>query len=107
MASHNARDDGSQLMLFEAVQTANADGSFTVRPRKIEVTREISAKRAARIIGQHIETIYRLCELGEEHGGLRAYKNPSDRGNAKWRIDWESAVGYKARRQAAARRGEG
>ena len=92
-------------MLFEAVQTANADGSFTVRPRRIEITREITAKRAARIIGQHVETIYRLCELGEEHGGIKAFKNPSDRGNAKWRIDWESAMGYKTRRQAAMRDG--
>ena len=104
MASHNATD-GSQLMLFEAVQTANADGSFTVRPKRIEITREITAKRAARIIGQHVETIYRLCELGEEHGGIKAFKNPSERGNAKWRIDWESAMGYKARRQAAMRDG--
>jgi hypothetical protein len=104
MASHKATD-GSQLMLFEAVQTANADGSFTVRPRRIEVTREIGARRAAKIIGQHVETIYRLCELGEEHGGLKAFKNPSDRGNAKWRIDWESAMGYKARRQGAMRDG--
>jgi hypothetical protein len=89
----------SQLMLFETIQTANADGSFTVRPKAIAVTREIGAKRAAKLIGLHVETIYRLCELGEEHGGLKAWKLPSERGNAKWRIDWESAAGYKARRE--------
>jgi hypothetical protein len=89
----------SQLMLFETVQTANADGSFTVRPKAIAVTREIGAGRAAKILGLHVETVYRLCELGEEHGGLKAWKLPSARGNAKWRIDWESVAGYKQRRQ--------
>jgi hypothetical protein len=89
----------SQLMLFETVQTANPDGSFTVRPKAIAVTREIGAGRAAKILGLHVETVYRLCELGEEHGGLKAWKLPSARGNAKWRIDWESTAGYKQRRQ--------
>jgi hypothetical protein len=89
----------SQLMLFETVQTANADGSFTVRPKRVEITREIDAKKAAKLIGVHVETIYRLCELGEDHGGLKAWKLPSLRGNAKWRIDWESAAGYKQRRE--------
>lgn len=93
----------SQLMLFETVQTAHADGSFTVRPKRVEITREIGAKRAAKLIGVHVETIYRLCELGEEHGGLKAWKLPSERGNAKWRIDWESAVGYKERRTVETR----
>jgi len=87
-----------QLVLFEAIQTANADGSFTVRPKRIEITHEIGARRAAKLIGLHVETIYRLCELGEEAGGLKAWKLPSIRGNAKWRIDWQSAVGYKERR---------
>ena len=86
-------------MLFEALQTANADGSFTIRPRRVEVTREIGARRAAKIIGVHVETVYRLCELGEDAGGLKAFKLPSERGNAKWRIDWESAAGYKQRRE--------
>lgn len=89
----------SQAMLFETVTTDNLDGSFTVRPRKIRVENEISAGKAAKILGMHRETIYRLCELGEEHGGLLAYKNPSVRGNAPWRIDWQSCVTYKERRQ--------
>lgn len=89
----------SQLMLFETIQTANTDGSFTVRPKAVTVTREIGAKRAGKLIGVHVETIYRLCELGEDHGGLKAFKLPSARGNAKWRIDWESAAGYKQRRE--------
>lgn len=93
----------SQLMLFETVQVANPDGSFTVRPKRIEITREIGASRAAKIIGVHVETIYRLCELGEADGGLKAWKLPSVRGNAKWRIDWESAAGYKQRRTVGMR----
>jgi len=97
----------SQLMLFETTQVAHADGSFTVRPKAVAVVREIGARRAARMLGLHVETIYRLCELGEEHGGLKAWKLPSERGNAKWRIDWQSVVDYKARRMDAARRMQG
>jgi hypothetical protein len=93
----------SQLMLFDTIQTANPDGSFTIKPKRVQLMDEISAKRAAKIIGVHVETIYRLCELGEEHGGLKAWKLPSERGNAKWRIDWESAVGYKERRTVETR----
>lgn len=88
----------SQLMLFETVQTANADGSFTVRPKAVAVTKEIGARRAGKILGLHVETVYRLCEIGEEAGGLKAWKLPSERGNAKWRIDWMSCVSYKERR---------
>lgn len=94
--------DSAQMMLFEAVQTANPDGSFTVKPRKIAIVSEIGVKRAARILKMHADTVRRLCELGEAAGGLKAYKNPSVRGNAMWRIDWESCAGYKARRQDAA-----
>jgi len=100
-----ASQSPSQLMLFETIQTANPDGSFTVRPRRVEILREIGAKRAAAMIGCHVETIYRLCELGEESGGLKAWKLPSRRGNAKWRIDWESAAGYKRRREREMRAG--
>lgn len=90
----------SQLMLFEALQTANADGSFTIRPRRVETTQEIGWKRAAKIIGvKSKKVIYRLCELGEDGGGLKAWKLPTERGNGKWRIDWESCVSYKQRRE--------
>jgi hypothetical protein len=95
----------AQMMLFEAVQTANGDGSFTVRPKAVAVVREIGAERAGKILGLHVKTIHRLCELGEEHGGLKAYKLPAKRGNAKWRIDWQSTVTYKARREAQMRGG--
>lgn len=103
MASQPYPTQQSQLMLFEAVQTANADGSFTVRPKAISVTREIGARRAGKMLGLHPETIYRLCELGEDAGGLKAYKLPSERGNAKWRIDWQSCAGYKERRERQTR----
>lgn len=89
----------SQLMLFEAVQTANADGSFTVRPKRVHDAREIGAKRAGKILGLHVKTVHKLCELGEAAGGLKAWKLPSIRGNAKWRIDWQSTVTYKERRE--------
>ena len=94
-----AAESPTQLMLFEAVQTANADGSFTVRPKAVAVTREIGAKRAAKLIGVHVKTVHRLCEMGEAAGGLKAWKLPSKRGNAKWRIDWQGCVTYKERRE--------
>ncbi len=59
----------SQLMLFETVTAVNGDGSFTVRPKAVRVTREVRAKRAAKILGVHVETIHRLCDLGEEWDG--------------------------------------
>ncbi len=90
----------SQLMLFETIQTANPDGSFTIKPKRVETSREIGWKRAAGIIGLKCKkAVYRLCELGEENGGLKAWKMPTQRGNGKWRIDWESAVRYKERRE--------
>lgn len=89
----------SQMMMFQTESLDNGDGSFTVRPRKVRIVKELKAKRAAAILGVHVQTIYRLCELGHEHGGLRAYKLPSARGNASWRIDWEFLMGYKERRQ--------
>jgi hypothetical protein len=100
-----ASQSTSQLMLFETVQTAHADGSFTVRPKAVAVTREIGAKKAAKIIGIHVKTVHQLCDLGEEAGGLKAWKLPSKRGNAKWRIDWQSAVTYKERRERQIRGG--
>lgn len=94
-----ASESPTQMMLFEAVQTAHADGSFTVRPRAVAITREIGAQRAGKILGLHAKTVHRLCELGEDAGGLKAFKLPSARGNAKWRIDWQSCVTYKTRRE--------
>ena len=91
----------SQLMLFETTQTDHGDGSFTVRAKAVRVSREVRAGRAAKVLGVHVETVYRLCDLGEKHGGLRAYKLPSKNGNAPWRIDWEFLAGYKERREQA------
>lgn len=92
-----------QMVLFEVEQTSHADGSFTVRPKAVAVTREIGAGKAGKMLGLCKEAIYRLCELGEEGGGLKAWQLPSARGNAKWRIDWQSAIGYRERREAAKR----
>ncbi len=103
MKSESPPPPQAQMMLFEAVQTAHADGSFTVRPRAVAVVREIGAERAGKILGLHVKTVHRLCELGEAHGGIKAYKLPSVRGNAKWRIDWQSTVTYKQRREAQMR----
>lgn len=97
--------ESAQLMLFETVQVDNGDGSFTVRPKAVSIVPEVGARRAAKMLKLHVETIYRLCELGEKHGGLKAYKLPSERGNAKWRIYWDSVSGYKVRREAATRDG--
>ena len=90
----------SQLMLFETVQTDNGDGSFTVRPKAVRIVKEIRVKRAMKILGYSKREVIRLCQLGENFGGLKAYKLPSRKGNAPWRIDWEYCVGYKAKRQA-------
>lgn len=89
-----------QLLLFEVVQTAHADGSFTVRPKRLTDGREIGSKQAAKMLGLHRQTISDLCAAGE----LEAWKTASVRGNAKWRIAWQSVIDYKARRKAAASR---
>jgi hypothetical protein len=101
MASENPPD---QLLLWETTQVANTDGSFTVRPKRVAITPEIGSKKAGRILGFHYKTVHRLCELGEAGGGLKAYKLPSARGNAKWRIYWQSVMEYKERREAAMRK---
>ena len=88
----------TQQMLFDTVTTDNGDGSFTVRPKAIRIVKEIRVKRAAKLLGMSTDTVKRLCDVGEEFGGLAAYKNPSVRGNAPWRIDWESVMTYKLRR---------
>ena len=89
----------TQMMLFQTESVANADGSFTVRPKAVRIENEIRAKKAAKILGMSVDTVQRLCELGEKGGGLKAYQNPSKRGNAPWRIDWESVMTYKERRR--------
>lgn len=89
----------AQLMLFETIQTDNGDGTFTIKPKAVRIEKEIRVKKAMRMLGKTREKILHLCQLGEEHGGLKAYKDPTERGNSPWRIDWESAIRYKERRQ--------
>lgn len=89
----------SQMMLFETETRDNGDGSFTVRPKAVRIEREVRAKKAAKILGVHPDTVRRLCELGEAHGGLRAYQLASVRGNSPWKIDWEFLMRYKEQRQ--------
>jgi excisionase family DNA binding protein len=103
MASHKATGDGAQILLFEVEQTRHGDGSFTVRPKRLTDGREIGVGQAARMLGfKDRETVYRLIDLGE----IKAWKPKSERGNGKWRIDWQSVVDYKSSRLAAARAGE-
>lgn len=83
-------------------QTKNPDGSFTIRPVRVEDQREIGAKDAAGMLGLHTDTIHRLCGLGEENGGLKAWKLPSARGNAKWRINLASVLSFRNRNSPAA-----
>ena len=96
---YNGRMAG-QLYLFESETGAREDGSFIVRPRRLVDGREISAGKAAEMLGfKDRETIYRLIELGE----IRGWKPGSKRGNGKFRIDLGSVIDYKTRRILAAR----
>ena len=88
-----------QFFLFEVDQQRQADGSFMVKPKRVAITEEISARKAARLLGfKDRESIYRLIDLGE----IEAWKPKAKRGNAKWRIDWHSVMSYKERRKAEA-----
>jgi excisionase family DNA binding protein len=103
MASHTANDGAGQILLFEVEQTRHGDGSFTVRPKRLTDGREIGVGQAAKMLGfKDRETVYRLIELGD----IKAWKPKSERGNGKWRIDWQSVADYKSARLAAARNGE-
>lgn len=84
-----------QLMLFETESAAHADGSFTVRPRRLVDGREIGAAKAAGMLGfKDVETISKLVALGQ----IKGWKPESLRGNAKWRIDLGSVLTYKEKR---------
>ena len=85
----------SQLFLFETESTTHADGSFTVRPRRLIDGKEIGAKKAAGMLGfKDPETIFNLIKLGE----IKGWKPDSKRGNGKYRIDLGSVLAYKERR---------
>lgn len=88
----------SQLMLFETDTTPRADGSFLLKPRKLVDGREVSAGKAAGLLGfKDKETVYALVRSGQ----IRGWKPESARDNGKYRIDLGSVMDYKARRQAA------
>lgn len=79
-------------------QSENPDGSITIRPRRVADDREISAQKAAEMLGfRDRESIYRLIEAGE----IRAWRPASKRGNGKYRINLESVMSYRERRAGA------
>jgi len=85
----------AQLMLFETDSEQQKDGSLVVRPRRLLTGEEIGVERAGKLLGyKDRESVYRLIELGE----IRAWKPKGKRGNARWRIDLQSLLDYKARR---------
>lgn len=90
----------AQLFLFEVDQVKRADGSVVLTPKRVVDGREIGVKAAAKILGfKDREAIYRLIDMGR----ITAWKPDAKRGNAKWRIDWESVMRYKeARKREAA-----
>ena len=90
-------------MAMVTEQTVNPDGSVTIRPVGVADNREIGAAAAGRTLGLHVKTVHRLCELGEAHGGLKAWKLPSARGNAKWRINLQSVVNFREKAGGNAR----
>jgi hypothetical protein len=88
----------SQLMLFETDATPRADGSFLLRPRRLVDGKEISASKAAALLGfADKETVCGLVRRGE----IKGWKPESQRGNGKYRIDLGSVMDYKQRRLAA------
>jgi hypothetical protein len=91
----------SQLFLFESESSPGVDGAFIVKPKRLVDGREISAQKAAEMLGfRDKETIFRLVECGE----IRGWKPKSRRGNGKYRIDLGSVLDYKAKRLAEAAR---
>lgn len=84
-------------MLFEVESSGRADGSLLVKPKRLCTGEEISAKKAMSMLGfKRVETISALVETGK----IKGWKPESVRGNGKWRIDLQSVLDYKARRQA-------
>lgn len=88
----------SQLLLFETDTTPRADGSILLRPRRLVDGKEISAAKAAGLLGfKDPETIYGMIQTGE----IKGWKPNAARGNGKYRIDLGSVMAYKERRLAA------
>ena len=85
----------SQLILFETDATPRTDGSFLLQPRRLVDGKEISARKAAGMLGfKDPETIYGMIQCGE----IKGWKPASARGNGKYRIDLGSVMDYKERR---------
>lgn len=85
-----------------AEQTRNADGSITIRPVAVVDDRDIGTGEAAKMLGLGKDSIFNLCKLGTKAGGLSAWKLPSARGNASWRISLQGVLEYKERRSKVA-----
>ena len=83
-----------QLSLF-AVEK-RPDGTVLLTPRRFVSAGDIGVQEACRLLGVDRETIYRLIGLG----AIRAWRVEGRR--TKYRIDADSVLEYKARRQAAA-----
>ena len=82
-------------MLFETESEARADGSLVVRPRRLCTGQEISAKKAAGMLGfKDVETISNLVAMGK----IKGWKPEAKRANGKWRIDLQSVLDYKQQR---------
>ena len=92
-----------KTLAVQALQTTHADGSITVKVIALADDREIRAAGAAKILGLARETIYGLCRIRAERGGLSAWQTESARGNTPWRISLQSVLDYKARQIKAAR----
>ena len=88
----------SQLFLFETDSTPGTDGSFVLRPRRLVDGKEISASKAAGLLGfKDRETIFGLIRARE----IKAWKPETARGNGKYRVDLGSVMDYKQRRLKA------
>lgn len=89
---------------IRAEQTVNNDGTITIRAVELVTEdRDIRAADAGKRLGLHPKTIHHLCELGEEFGGLKAWKMPNARENAPWRISLASVLSFKDRNSPASR----
>ena len=90
-------------LAIRAEQTINPDGSITIRAVELTDDRDIRTAEAAKRLGLGRDNICMLCELGEKHGGLKAWKMPSAKQNAPWRISLASVLSFRDRNSGATR----
>ena len=82
-------------MLFETVSEAREDGALVVRAKRLVTGQEIGVAKAAGMLGYRDKgSVYALLESGQ----IRGWKPKSKRGNARYRIDLQSVLDYKAAR---------